>query len=353
MLTLIFAILLAALTLTAVSLQKAYTHLPLKELKRRSRAGDEFANVLYKAVAYGSSVQVLLWLIIGICASSFFVIISRGLSVWLALIVTLGLVWLGFAWIPNTRVSRYGQIAAKYLTSPLAWLLGHLYPILNRFTSWLAKYRHVHVHTGLYEKEDFINLLENQKHQSDNRISEDELRIAAGALTYGSKIVRDVMTPRREVKTVATTDSIGPHLMDELHGSGHSRFPVYQDKPDNFVGMLYTRDLISASHGGHVKDLMKKDVYYVHEEQSLSEVLNAFLKTKHHLFVVVNSFEEVAGVITIEDILEQIVGKPIVDEFDKYNDIRAVAAIKAKAEHQNQIPEEGAKETKDTSSDKA
>lgn len=179
-----------------------------------------------------------------------------------------------------------------------------------------------------------------KNHSPDSRFSAEELRIAAGSLTFGDKIVRNVMTPRRTVKSVAATEAMGPHLMDELHASGHSRFPVYQEKPDNIVGMLYARDLMSAHGGGQVRDLMKKEVYYVHEEQTLSQVLGAFLKTKHHLFIVVNSFEEIVGIITIEDILEQILGKPIVDEFDKYNDMRAVAAQGAKAEHQNQVPEE-------------
>jgi len=122
--------------------------------------------------------------------------------------------------------------------------------------------------------------------------------------------------------------------MDELHASGHSRFPVYQDKPDNVIGLLYARDLINAHASGQVRNLMKKRVLYIHEDQTLSQALQAFLKTHHHLFIVVNSFEEKVGVVTLEDIVEQIIGKPVVDEFDKYDDLRAVAAHSAKIEHQ-------------------
>ncbi len=340
MIMLISALVLAIITLLAVSLQKAYSHIPIKELKRRAQHGDDFANLLFKAATYGDSVHVLLWGIIGLSAAGFFVIIAHALPTWLALIVSLVLLWLGFAWLPNTRLSGLSKIITRYFTSPLTWLLGHLYPILNRIADRASKHINVGSHTGLYQKEDLLNLLEAQKSQADSRFTADELRITAGSLTFGDKLVRDVMTPRRIVKAVATTDSMGPHLMDELHASGHSRFLVYQDKPDNIVGMLYARDLMSASTGGQVRDLMKKEVYYVHEEQSLKQVLSAFLKTKHHLFVVVNAFEEIVGIISIEDILEQILGKPIIDEFDKYDDLRAVAAQGAKAEHQNQVPEE-------------
>jgi len=137
----------------------------------------------------------------------------------------------------------------------------------------------------------------------------------------------------RAVKLISESEPIGPKLMDELYQSGHSRFPVYKDANTNIVGTLYLRDMVKKQVKGHVRDVMHEDVYYVHEDFYLAQVLQAFLKTKHHLFIVVNSFEEFVGIITIEDVLEQVIGKQIVDEFDKYDDMRAVAAAKARKEH--------------------
>jgi Mg2+/Co2+ transporter CorC len=73
----------------------------------------------------------------------------------------------------------------------------------------------------------------------------------------------------------------------------------------------------------------------------LYQVLHAFLKTKHHQFIVVNSFEEYTGIVTIEDVLEQVIGHKIEDEFDKYDDMRAVAQHQAQKEHDShkQVPE--------------
>jgi CBS domain containing-hemolysin-like protein len=79
---------------------------------------------------------------------------------------------------------------------------------------------------------------------------------------------------------------------------------------------------------------MNARLTYVHEDFSLYQTLQAFLKTKQHLFLVVNSFEELVGIITIEDVLEQMIGRAIVDEFDRYDDMRAVAAAAAHKEHQ-------------------
>lgn len=121
--------------------------------------------------------------------------------------------------------------------------------------------------------------------------------------------------------------------MDELHKSGHSRFPVYDpEKNDAIVGTLYLRDLIGNKKSGKVKDLMSKKVFFVHEELDLNHALNGFIKTRHHMFIVVNTFEEFVGILTIEDVLEQVLGRQIVDEFDAYENLREVALLRAKKE---------------------
>lgn len=83
---------------------------------------------------------------------------------------------------------------------------------------------------------------------------------------------------------------------------------------------------------------MRKAVYYVHEEESLGHALNVFLKTNHHLLVVVNTFEEFVGVVSFEDVIEEIIGKQIVDEFDQHEDLRAVA--KSLADKEKKIRED-------------
>jgi CBS domain containing-hemolysin-like protein len=327
---LILAAIMAFLTLLAISLQKIYHHVPAKELKRRARAGDEYARLLFSAVAYGSGLQLLLWTIVGICAAGFFVALTRSVSAWLAFFGSVSLLWFGFAWLPNSRLTSAGTIVAKIATPLVAWVMSQLHPLVSRVLKVINHYRPVTIHAGLFEKEDLLELIEEQKVAHHNRIDAEALEITKHALTFGDKLIRDVMVPRRAVKFVNATDPIGPILIDELHKSGLSRFPVVGNDPNSIVGTLYLHDLIDLKAGGKVKDVMAKQAFYVHEEKTLSSVLDAFLKTKHHLFMVVNNFEEVVGIIGIEDVIEQILGKPIVDEFDQYEDLRAVAANEAK-----------------------
>jgi CBS domain containing-hemolysin-like protein len=219
-------------------------------------------------------------------------------------------------------------------------------PVFGRLARWLPPGRSPAAHTHLYESNDLLDSFKKQNRQSDNRIPDSDLKIAANALTFGDKKVSSIMTHRREIRLVGANDTIGPMLMDELHKSGFSRFPVVKDTSKTaspaVVGTLYLNKLIGYEGGGKVKDLAVKDVYFINEDNDLRQALGAFLKTHHHLLIVVNSFEEMVGVLSLEDVLEQILGKQIVDEFDAYENLRAVAkmdAQKEQAEHEETKPE--------------
>lgn len=336
----ILTLALGILALLAVSLQRTYASVPLKELKRRARHGDDLAAALAKAVNYGHSLRAILWFLIGISSAAFFLSLARLTPAWFALTTSVMIIWLGFVWLPASRVTFVGEKVAAWLAPILAQVLIYLHPVIDWCVRFIRRHRPVRVHTGLYDRYDLIDLLERQQVQPDSRIEQTELSIALHALTFGDDTVSQHMIPRRMVKMVSANEPLGPVLMDELHASGFSRFPVYADKEDNLVGTLYLRDLVHATKGGSTEKLMKKGVAYVHEDQSLHDALQAILKTHRQLFIVVNSFEEYVGIITIEDILETILGTAIIDEFDQYEDVRAVAARAAKRDHvDHQQPE--------------
>lgn len=323
---------LATLTLVLVSLQRTYSKVPLRELKYRARHGSELAGAFVKVVGYGHSLRTILWFMIGLSSAGFFVIVAQTSPTWYALVACGTLVWVGFVWIPTARVNFISEKIAGWCAPALAKLLQYLHPMIDKIVRIIHSHLPVRVHTGLYDRRDLIKLLEYQQGQNDNRIEKSDINIALHALTFGDKTIGAIMTPKRVVKTVSSQDTLGPILMDELYASGHSRFPVYEQKKDNIVGTLYLHDLLKHKHGS-VGSLMREQVYYLREDQSLGDALQAVLTTHHHLFIVVNSFEEFVGVISSEDVLETIVGQPIMDEFDQYADLRAVAQRSA---HQEQ-----------------
>lgn len=332
--TLLIGLLLGGLALLMIVLKRAYQSVPLKQLKKRARDGDQIALLLFRAAAYGTSLEIVLWVLVAVTSSVFFVFVSRQTAAWFAALLTAIVVWYGFLWLPKRRASRWGLWAAAKLSPVISRIASFLHPVLRRVVETTRSYLPVHFHTGLYDKEDLVALLDKQRAQADNQIPDSALEIAASAIYFGDRLVRDVLVPRRAVKMVAANDTTGPVLMSELHDSGFSRFPVFEGKADNIVGVLYLRDLVSVKSAAKVSSRMRAEVLYIHEEQTLEEALKAILKTHCHLFVVVNSFEEYVGILTIEDVLEQIIGKQIIDEFDQYDDMRAVAAKAAEKDHQ-------------------
>lgn len=329
----IIGCLFGLLAILAMGLQRTYSTLPTKELKRRAASRDPLSRALYKAAAYGVSLRVVLWAFVAVFSSISFVAFSKSLSSFWAFLIIVLLIWLGFIWLPSARLTDWSHRLAAWLAPGVAWLLKYLHGPIERMNSFIGSHHPVHIHSGLYEREDLVALLERQKTQPDNRIVLGEIDLLQHALQFGDKLVSGSMVPRRAAILASASDTIGPKLMDELHSSGHSRFPVYENEPDNIVGTLFLRDLVDIKEGGQVAKAMRPDVFYVHEDFTLYQALQAILKTKHHLFIVVNSFEEFVGIITIEDILEEMIGHQIVDEFDQYEDLRAIASAAGQKEH--------------------
>lgn len=336
MTTLLASLVWGSLFYLGLVLKKTYGHLPKRELQRRARQRSPSAQAMYRVRSFGASLEVFLWLWIGLSGAAFLLVMTDLVHGVVALIMLALLIIFGFFWLPNSRVNRLNEWVSTQLAAPLATVLNVLHPLLERIGLLAQKFQHLTIHTGLYEREDLVHLLERQQKQPDNRISDDELNIAINALKFGQELVRDVLIAKRVVKFVSIDDTIGPVLMGELHDSGHSRFPVYDGKKDNVVGMLMLKDLVGVKAGGKVKSVMRGDVLYIHESDNLYQALHAMLRTKHHMFIVVNSFEEIVGILTLEDVMERIIGQPIVDEFDKYDDMRAVAERMAAQVHKEQ-----------------
>lgn len=321
----VLAILFIILLFLFCSLQRVLYHESASELKRRARRGDPGAKALYKLAAHGENLHLLLWILVIVSAAISCILLAKLFSFLPALVLILLVLWLSFVWLPNSRVSRLELVTVAWLAPSLAWLAAFLQRPLEALANITSRLRPVTFHTGAYEASDLLALLETQKHQPDNRVSQEALDIAINGMTFGEQIIGNHMTPRRAVKTVSATDPITPKLVDELHKSSQTAFPVVEGKPEQIVGSLKLDDLIDLKKSGLVRDIMEPKVFYVHEDHNLGQVLDAFYKTHHRLFIVVNKFEDFVGVITIESVLEQIIGQPILSEFSDYDRREVVA----------------------------
>jgi CBS domain containing-hemolysin-like protein len=120
---------------------------------------------------------------------------------------------------------------------------------------------------------------------------------------------------------------LGPLTLNDLHKTGHSRLPVINGDIDHVVGILNLKGLLALDikRSTTAEKAMDPKVYYIRADQVLQHALAAFLRTKHQLFIVVNEYRETVGLLTLEDAIEALIGRKIVDEFDAHDDLRAVA----------------------------
>ena len=164
--------------------------------------------------------------------------------------------------------------------------------------------------------------------QQDGVIGPDTLRMMEGALGIADLTVGDVMVPRAQMVSLAV-DAKFLELMRQVVESGHSRFPVHGDDKDEILGVLLAKDLLRgvvADNGpGSIRELLRPAVL-IPESKKLNVLLKEFRLSRNHMAIVVDEYGGVAGLVTIEDVLEQIVGE-IDDEHDVAEDgARLIAA---------------------------
>lgn len=322
----IFGTLLLLFGLLALALQRFYSCVPAKELKRLASKGDHLAQSLYRPVAYGASMRLLLWLVFGLSTAGGLLVLIGVLSSPL-LFLAMAFVLATVVWLQSVRLTVHSAKLAVTVAPVLHKAMQYAHPPLHVLARLVGNWRNHEPHSGLYEKSDLVALIKQQKEQVDNRISLAELELVEHAARFDDFKAADVVLPWAQVKLVSKEDSIGPILLGELHNSGQRSFLVYDGKPEHIVGTLFLRDAVRARAGGKVVDLMHSNVCFVHEDFSLRQVLGAFKTTGQFMVVVVNPFEEAVGVITLQHLLAQLVGD-VADEFDAFEDRAAVAAYK-------------------------
>src|SRR5688572_30359988 len=158
----------------------------------------------------------------------------------------------------------------------------------------------------------------------------DTLKMLEGALSVSERQVGDIMVPRSQMVSLPVHEKF-LDLMKDVVESGHSRFPVHGDDKDEILGILLAKDLLRgvvADNGpGSVRELLRPAVL-IPESKKLNLLLKEFRLSRNHMAIVVDEYGGVAGLVTIEDVLEQIVGE-IDDEHDEAEDGAALIAAQA------------------------
>ena len=232
--------------------------------------------------------------------------------------------------LPKTAGVAYAKILATWIAIPLNGLVKIMSPLI-----WLCQ-AVTHL-IPRQEKEALVSIEEIQAvavlGRKSGEIEPQQEKVIANILKLQDKTVRQVMTPRTVVFSLSEHLTISEALKQKEQWSRHSRVPVFDKNQDDVVGVVLSRNvLLSLSEGNKKQKLseLMQPVHFVPEAAPLNKILIEFFEQRIHLFVVVDEYGGVTGVISLEDIIEEIVGREIIDESDKAGNLREYARHKKK-----------------------
>jgi CBS domain containing-hemolysin-like protein len=242
---------------------------------------------------------------------------------------TFTLAFLLFAEIlPKTLGVSYCRELALWIAYPIQWMVKLLTPfilVIQAITRLLpAK------DDGLLVSSEEIQALARQSHKS-GEISLQERRVITNILDLKEKTVRQVMTPITVTFMLDADLTVATAMQATEMLNMHSRIPVYEKNRNEVVGIILRKDLFNfATQGADEKTLREfmHSAHFVPETGRLTTVMLDFFEHQKHLFMVVDEYGSVTGVVSLEDIIEEIVGREIVDESDRATDMREFAKRK-------------------------
>jgi CBS domain containing-hemolysin-like protein len=222
-----------------------------------------------------------------------------------------------------------GRKFADNLAIPLSGLL-YLFALLPKPIVKITKYLVTEIGGKTNEevsREELTALVESAREEGS--IDTDEYRILKNIMNFSEVLVSDVMTPRTVVFSCEADKTVG-EIANLPEIRIYSRFPVWEGESldDGVVGYVMSKDLLYAAYNGNtshkLRDFARK-VYIIPENAELDKALEKFLEARQHLFIVVDEYGGVEGLLTMEDVLETILGVEIVDEADRIVDLRELA----------------------------
>lgn len=245
---------------------------------------------------------------------------SRDIVLIVQIVITTALVLLIGEITPKVWASKYPLTFSKIICIPLYWIREIFHPVskilAELIKALVSKINIDKTKTAMltHELTDLADLGSEK-----GTIFEEEQELIHGLVSFRTITVREVMTPRVDI-TAISSDYEFDELIKIITESGHSRIPLYGNNLDEILGVIYVKDLLPYLKNNHKKDLslvkIARKAMFVPETKLISDLLKEFQEKKMHIGIVVDEYGGTAGLISLEDILEEIVGE-IRDEYDR------------------------------------
>ena len=230
---------------------------------------------------------------------------------------------------PRALALNHPEQIAKWLAPPLlvfAWIASPFIAALQASAGFALRLvgQNASIQRETVHSPDELRMLVEQSEEQGALESTDATMLGK-VFEFSEKKARDVMTPRTDIIAM-TADASLDDALEVVEEAGFSRFPVYDETIDNIIGMVHVKDLLTVLRVKldefTVRDIMR-DVHVVPGSREVEEVLADFKTRKEHMAIVLDEYGGTAGLVTMEDLLEEIVGE-ILDEYDETIEVRAV-----------------------------
>ena len=221
--------------------------------------------------------------------------------------------------IPQAVLSRHAMRVGSFFAPAVRILMFITYPITFPIAFVLDKMLGEEIGT-IYSKHELMEIVSEHEDSEHSPIDADEERIVHGPLRFSHMMVREVMTPAEKVIMFDEHRKLNHELFEEVNEHGYSRYPVYSGNPSNISGILFAKDLIVEDEDISIKDTddaFEPGYLKAKPDENLDVVLTRMLKQKKHIAIVFNRNKQFVGVISLEDIIEEIIQYEIEDEDDK------------------------------------
>ncbi|MFA7383536.1 MAG: hemolysin family protein [Desulfurivibrionaceae bacterium] len=247
--------------------------------------------------------------------------------VWFSILFTMAILLFSEI-LPKTLGVSYCRELALWIAYPLHWMIKLLTPFILIIQA-IARLLPAKDDALLVSAQE-IQALARQSHKS-GEISLQERRVITNILDLKDKTVRQIMTPLTVTFMLDANLTVAQAMQANEMLNMHSRIPVYEKNTDEVVGIILRKDIFNwGTQGAGEKSLREfmQPVHFVPETGRLTAVMLEFFDHHKHLFVVVDEYGSVTGVVSLEDIIEEIVGREIIDESDRDTDMRELAKRK-------------------------
>lgn len=312
----LFIFVLLSLSALFSGLTLGFLGLDKSELARKKRLGDKKAAAIYSVRKDNN--QLLVTLLLGnvLVNAVLSIVLASYMTGVLAVASATFLIVIFGEILPQAFFAKH-SLGIGYYFVPFVKILLHLFSPIAYPLAWMLEKVLGTEGDTIWSKAELAEVIRSHEDSEESELDRDEEKVILGALTYSDKKAGEIMTPRTNCFMLSEGTMLTESVLRNIKQQGYTRIPIYYKKHRNILGVLFSKDLITLREVKPVNTVYRPDtILQTRTDEPLDSLLNKFIKKHIHMAYVLNVEGAFVGLITLEDIVEEIINTEIKDESD-------------------------------------